>query len=206
MGEYLVEPKHTENRFKYFLNDELLFQVGDLVIKTLNDGMISSPIEHIEFLRTIDENNIHDYLFDDPRVTAMTDFTKNELTLKSHMVCSFRHCENKAYSGRNRVNVKLELEHFDSWGQNFGGQYYHVPNHTLVTYSYSIQAWRQTWVGFWYVARRTLSADLKVNIDVATSSGTHRYFHSCQQSEGYPHQKYVNNKLTESQNVLYRLM
>lgn len=173
-GDLIVEPSHICNNLRYFANKDLMFKIDNFVCKLTEHGIIVTEEDNIDFLRSINEQNIGEYANDKKLRVFSTSIGSNE-NLQKGQICSTNYCENEGFSGRNRVTVALNLDNYHVGDQN-------IPYHTLVKYSYSVKAHRKTDLGFWYIARRTLSADLKVNIDITTNTGTTRVFHRFQES------------------------
>ncbi|NLF41940.1 MAG: hypothetical protein GX587_04535 [Bacteroidales bacterium] len=180
-GDLFVEPRHINNRLRYFANEDMMFEINNFICKLTENGIIIVEEQNSNLLESVNEQNIGDYS-NDKKVKFISTSTGSIQKALKGQTCTDNYCKNEGFSGRNRVTVALELEFLDSWGQTFNGQYYHVPNHTIVTYSYSVKAHRKTDLGFYYIARRTLSADLKVYIDITTNSGTNRVYHRYQEA------------------------
>ncbi len=162
-GELYVEPKFDNNIFRYLMNEDKMYAIGNRVYKGIENYTISSDIEHIEILKVIDETNYEQYmqnshlLFSPVKVQTITDNYNKDL---GH-ICGLyggKFDDDRADNGSNRTKIEHEITveyRFD----DFIGYYTNVYGRALV------RPYKKT-LGIWYFCSRTISCDFKIAVGI----------------------------------------
>lgn len=156
-GELSLETVLSRSRDRYFLNKDKLFQIGTNVYKVLENDVVSTKIENIDNLKSINENNLIS-IRDDSNF-SISGNNSSELNNPGKVLkdtqynCGTAHDDYES-SGNDRTELWINC------GRDFS-------NGTVTAWAwYSVRAKKRgSFFLPWVLVKRHISVDLKTRVD-----------------------------------------
>lgn len=152
-NEKSVEIVFGDNRLRYFINDELIFTVGDKAVKLIGESTVSTCIDNLSELKRIDDisqlENNSDYTIKDPKA----------IHLKSVASCPL---EDSSYPTNGRYRLVMEV---------YAKEYYKDSKQT-VEIAYKVKSQKRSIFWFAYTTDITYSIDMRAYTNYQTFGGT----------------------------------
>ena len=145
-NEYELDTHLSSSPFKYFVNNEYLFQIKDSVYKVFDEGVIAVSEERILELTNSDFENAL-------TLTNKSIFSTVYLNLKKSTNLTCPGATVRTDNGRERIRLKLYPNAYNM------GSYWQA------AYWYEIRPYKKT-LGIWYRVKRTISCDLYMKVVV----------------------------------------
>ncbi|MFA9391691.1 MAG: hypothetical protein ACERKD_17915 [Prolixibacteraceae bacterium] len=145
-SDLYIETKNSDSRFRYFMNEDQVFTVGDKAVKVFGGKTISTCIENIEALKQV---QCAEDVLDNP------DFELNEVkkeTLKSALGNCGTLIDNLAAGSGDylvTINAYVEGDGYNFWS----GEAY-------VETGYKIQSWKKNWLGIYVLNEKTITYNM----------------------------------------------
>ncbi|MCF8357637.1 MAG: hypothetical protein K9H26_02690 [Prolixibacteraceae bacterium] len=150
-GEYYVEQKYYSNPYRFIVNEDQLYQIGDTIYKLLDECRISTSINNLDKLEIIDDNNIESFIKDSD-IIIIKPFLNNLKGASS--ICSlggYGESEELDYNGKTyktTVHMYVESEY-----SNLYGWFVHVSGDVCCKV--------KGFLGFWYNHSTGIWSDLE---------------------------------------------
>ena len=161
-GDTYLETIFHNNKNRFILNSDYLFQVGDKVHKIFANGEIIANIDQIDYLKNLSEFEFSELMKNDDVSKDMTiiqrDLGENQVINNRYNNCP-REDEGRATSDNQRTLVSVKLDDIT----NFTG-----PDHKYEIYSF-VRPYKKTF-GIWYHASRTITWSKDYTVYLAAGS------------------------------------
>lgn len=155
-GEKTIDPVIVDNPFKYFANEDFLFQIGDSVYKVLGRHTIGSDLSKLNnFIQLNEEHLIDSAAIDDYFIFSRptNDFYgKNK---DNSFNCNGTWKDSRNTVANNRIYLRISLHEVFKAGSNVN------PSSLYQFTDVMIRPYHRV-LGIWYWAKRTISYDVKV--------------------------------------------
>ncbi len=170
-GELVLETTLSSSPYRYFTNNDKLFRIMDKVYKVFEDGVVATSFDNIEKLKSLNVNKTSLLQSDENFRIMPTRYESNisGAQLKDAPYNCGTHANARKTNGKNRTKIEISINYLDTYDIN-GFPMTIYENRVL------IRPYKKT-LGIWYWCSRTLSCDIKVAIDVNTTSGWVRGFY-----------------------------
>lgn len=143
-GELSLQTIFEDRTDRFFLNDNHMYQIGDIVYKAVAEGTVSTNIENMDvFFEVGDDISFYE---NDERFTYVHNTQKSDL-LKSSQVCTVYHKWTET-NDDSRLIVEIEV---DNNGSN------------EVECTFYAKSQSKNWLGIWALMRRNFRCDVTLN-------------------------------------------
>ena len=157
-GYLTLEVVDYKNPYRYFVNEERLFQISTEVYKVIGDYYLITDEKNIDVLRSINLGNIEQFVDDTQIRTFKYRNTDNNLRLKDDTYnCGTTDQDDDQTDDRERIAINLSI-HMDDI----------IYASTCVYSHYLVKAYRRTI--FWFAVDRDLYAHIDVTNDWYTNA------------------------------------
>ncbi len=158
-GELYVETKIYNNAFRYFMNENKIFGIGENVYKAIEGYIISTDVKNIEKVKNINEKNYNQYIKDERFIFSPVIRKNISENYDKDAQCNCGKSKTvRRDNGKNRTKLDLDLSlslHFDA----FIGSYTNIYGKALV------RPYKRTF-GVWYWCKRTISCNFKTAVGI----------------------------------------
>lgn len=177
-GEYVYETVLDGNPFRYIINEDRLFIIGNSVYKVFEDGVVSTDIENIDKLQAAKSLSVSNMSIDcDLSITPLTVKNICNGSKDSEYNCGTS-ATARATDDRDRTKIEISIGFLDVEGNEVD------PPMTIFENRIFIRPYKRT-LGIWYWCSRTISCDLKIAVDYETSNGWKRGFYFKSENGNY---------------------
>ncbi|WP_416867425.1 MAG: hypothetical protein ACMVP2_08720 [Imperialibacter sp.] len=166
-GEKSLERRLSDKRYRYFINTEKLFQIGETVYKVFPNKVVNAHISDIKKLKSISESDLEATNLKGISIsTELRQKTSSVSPLYCSNVTTF--VEDSNASGSERVKLKLYVQS-SSYSNNMFPQpiFYNIG-------SYLEAKGQKKTLGIWFDAQRTITARYNAMVDYNFGSGWDR--------------------------------
>ena len=132
-GELCVSKIFEDRADRFFLNENFMYQVGDVVYKILEVGTVETNLENADVFYEVGDDIVF-YKQDDRFIIIDDKEETSTPTLKSSQACGTYKSDNST-DGIQRLLVYISVDNSGS---------------TKVKCVFSAKAQKQSWLGYWY--------------------------------------------------------
>lgn len=166
--EYTLETKAHNNPYRYFLNKDMIFQVGSVVYKMVDSELIASPVGNIENLKKLTVSNLDFHLKDTSNYLQVTQTTRlncDYIYTKDvgNNVGTYR--EDSETNDNNRTKLVVQI-----YTADIMDQWTYAAIGTLLRANYLVRPYKKT-LGIWYFCTRTISCNIRLRLDWKDTNG-----------------------------------
>jgi ribosome-associated toxin RatA of RatAB toxin-antitoxin module len=170
--EYTLETKVDDNPYRYFLNKDMIFQIGSVVYKLVDSELIASPAGNIENLKKLTVSNLDFHLKDTSKYLQVTQTKRlncDYVNTKDvgNNVGTYRLAGDTV--GNNATKLVIQI-----YTANIMDQWTYEEIGTLLRAHYLVRPYKKT-LGIWYFCTRTISCNIRLRLDWKDSSGNWDY-------------------------------
>ena len=169
---YTVETKLEDSPTKYIINEDLMYQVKDTLVKTLENYTIATPVSNYEELLNINEKNVAQYQ-NDPKFVIVDPLNPLGGSGSSQPNPNLGRLVTtnpspKVYSGydgrKHHLTIKFKILYQNTWGSIKVENCYMLIKHT-----------RKGFCGIYWTMKQNISYDFSITI-CAYGYGQYIYF------------------------------
>lgn len=167
-GEYTFESALWDNIDRYFVNSDMMYQIGNRVYKVLMSGTISSGLQNEPELKLVNDFNIESYK-NNPIFSVNWRSKYERKSLKDGTYNYGRFCDQRVTNGSQRTYLQINIDFIDLGDPNFP-----ATRSTIERTNYIVRPYNRIAL-VWYWCQRTISCDIHISTDYPYYSSSNTY-------------------------------